>query len=163
LGISQREFRSDLYYRLNVFPIRMPPLRERREDIPLLVEHFVQKYAARMGRAIDSIPAKTMEGLVQWSWPGNIRELENFIERSVILTTGTVLQAPMSELSPEAQGRGEKLAEQEREHIIRVLRECHGQLGGPNGAAALLGLKRTTLQSKLTHLGIDPGAFRRES
>jgi formate hydrogenlyase transcriptional activator len=160
-AVNQREFRSDLYYRLNVFPIRTPPLRERREDIPPLVEHFVGKYAARMGKPIASIPAKTMEALVQWPWPGNIRELENFVERSVILTSGKVLQVPLSELSAVvAQRNSETLAERERECILRALRECKGRLGGPNGAAARLGLKRTTLQSKLRHLGIDLRAFR---
>jgi formate hydrogenlyase transcriptional activator len=161
VAMNQREFRSDLYYRLNVFPIIMPPLRERREDIPLLVEHFVRKYADRMAKPIASIPAKTMEVLVQWPWPGNIRELENFVERSVILTSGKVLQVSLSELSTTvAHGRGETLAERERERILRALRDCNGRLGGPNGAAARLGLKRTTLQSKLSHLGIDPGRFR---
>jgi formate hydrogenlyase transcriptional activator len=125
------------------------------------VEHFVGKYAARMGKPIASIPAKTMEALVQWPWPGNIRELENFVERSVILTSGKVLQVPLSELSAVvAQRNSETLAERERECILRALRECKGRLGGPNGAAARLGLKRTTLQSKLRHLGIDLRAFR---
>lgn len=160
-SVEQREFRSDLYYRLNVFPIRMPPLRERREDIPLLIEHFLRKYAARMGKSITSIPAKTMEALVQWAWPGNIRELENFVERSVILTPGTVLQVPLSELlTPAAKGSGKTLRERERERILQALRECNGKMGGPEGAAARLGLKRTTLQSRLGPLGIDPSNFR---
>ena len=162
-SVEQREFRSDLYYRLNVFPIRTPPLRERREDIPLLVEHFVRKYATRMNKSI-SIPSKTMEMLVRWEWPGNIRELENFVERSVILTPGSVLQAPLSELQKvAAEGDRDKnvnLRDKERERILQVLRECHGKLGGPDGAAARLGLKRTTLQSKLDLLGIKPGAYR---
>jgi formate hydrogenlyase transcriptional activator len=161
LAVNQREFRSDLYYRLNVFPINTPPLRDRRGDIPLLAEHFVRKYAERMGKTITSIPAKSMETLVQWSWPGNIRELENFMERSVILTPGKVLQAPFSELSLTAsEGRSETLRERERERIVRALRECKGRLGGPSGAAARLGLKRTTLQSKLSQLEIDPRGFR---
>ncbi|MGA7695096.1 MAG: sigma 54-interacting transcriptional regulator, partial [Candidatus Sulfotelmatobacter sp.] len=164
-SVRHHEFRSDLYYRLNVFPIRIPPLRERREDIRLLVEHFVRKYASRMNKSITSIPAKTIEALVQWAWPGNIRELENFVERSVILTPGSVLQAPLSELQTAAdegnRGSSGSLREQERERILRVLRECKGQLGGPDGAAARLGLKRTTLQSKLSHLGIKPGTFRK--
>jgi len=164
-SVRHHEFRSDLYYRLNVFPIRIPPLRERREDIRLLVEHFVRKYASRMNKSITSIPANTIEALVQWAWPGNIRELENFVERSVILTPGSVLQAPLSELQTAAdegnRGSSGSLREQERERILRVLRECKGQLGGPDGAAARLGLKRTTLQSKLSHLGIKPGTFRK--
>ena len=163
--VEQGLFRSDLYYRLNVFPIRIPPLRERREDIRLLVEHFVRKYASRMNKSITSIPAKTIEALAQWAWPGNIRELENFLERSVILTPGSVLQAPLSELQTAAdegnRGSSGTLREQERERVLRVLRECNGQLGGPDGAAARLGLKRTTLQSKLSHLGIKPGTFRK--
>jgi len=160
-SVNQREFRSDLYYRLNVFPVRTPPLRERREDIPLLIEHFVRKYAARMGKSTPRTPAKTMEALVQWGWPGNIRELENFVERSVILTPGLVLQVPLSELmAPVDESNIDTLKERERERILRVLRECRGQLGGPNGAAARLGLKRTTLQSKLTHFGINPGSYR---
>jgi formate hydrogenlyase transcriptional activator len=160
-SVGQKEFRSDLYYRLNVFPIRIPPLRDRREDIPLLVEHFVRKYAARMGKTISSVPTKTMEALVQWIWPGNIRELENFIERSVILTPGSVLQPPLGELRAEhVEQKTATLREKERERILRVLHECNGQLGGPNGAAARLGLKRTTLQSKLSQLGISPKNYR---
>jgi PAS domain S-box-containing protein len=160
-SVNQREFRTDLYYRLNVFPLRTPPLRERREDIPLLIEHFVRKYANRMNKAILSIPAKTMETLMQWGWPGNIRELENFVERSVILTPGSVLQVPLGELHAEPdREESETLRETERERILRALRECNGQLGGPNGAAARLGLKRTTLQSKLNAFGINPGGYR---
>ena len=157
--VRQNEFRSDLYYRLSVFPIRLPPLRERREDIRLLVEHFVQKCSQRMNKSITSIPKKTMEALMEWEWPGNVRELENFIERSVILTQGSVLVAPLSELAPigtEEKRVDETLEATEREHILRALRESHGQIGGPRGAAARLGLKRTTLQSKLKHLGINP-------
>ena len=160
-SVNRREFRSDLYYRLNVFPLRSPPLRERRDDIPLLIEHFVRKYASRMNKSILTIPAKTMETLVQWAWPGNIRELENFVERSVILTPGPVLQVPLSELHAEAEPEESvTLHDKQRERILRALRECKGQLGGPNGAAARLGLKRTTLQSKLTQLGINPGGYR---
>jgi len=157
--VRQNEFRSDLYYRLNVFPIRLPPLRERREDIHSLVEHFVQKCARRMNKSITSIPKRTMEALIEWEWPGNVRELENFIERSVILTQGSVLVAPLSELAPirtEEKSVDETLEATEREHILRALRECHGQIGGPKGAAMRLGLKRTTLQSKLKHFGINP-------
>ena len=165
-SVKAHSFRSDLYYRLNVFPILIPPLRERREDIRPLVEHFVRKFAGRMRKSIASIPSRTMETLVRWEWPGNIRELENFIERSVILTPGSVLQAPLSELKAAAHAdNGEskdkdKVRDKERDRILRVLRDCHGRLGGPDGAAARLGLKRTTLQSKLDHLGIKPGTFR---
>jgi formate hydrogenlyase transcriptional activator len=157
--VRENEFRSDLYYRLNVFPIRVPPLRERREDIPLLVEHFVRKCGRRMNRSITSIPKKTMDALMGWEWPGNVRELENFIERSVILTQGSVLVSPLSELRPisaEEKSADESLEAAEREHILRALRESHGQIGGLRGAAMRLGLKRTTLQSKLKHLGINP-------
>jgi formate hydrogenlyase transcriptional activator len=164
-SVKAREFRSDLYYRLNVFPILIPPLRERREDIRPLVEHFVRKFAHQMKKSITSIPSKTMEMLVRWEWPGNIRELENFVERSVILSPGSVLQAPLSELQKavdegDGGGKNVKLRDKERERILQVLRECHGKLGGPDGAAARLGLKRTTLQSKLDQLGIKPGAYR---
>jgi PAS domain S-box-containing protein len=160
-SVRENEFRSDLYYRLNVFPIRMPPLRERREDIPLLVEHFVRRLASRMNRSIASIPKKTMEALVQWHWPGNVRELENFIERSVILSQGSVLAAPINELMiiPEA-GATDTLRAREREHILRVLRESRGQLSGPKGAAARLGLPRSTLQSKLKQFGIEHQHYR---
>ena len=161
-SVKEREFRSDLYYRLNVFPILIPPLRERREDIRPLIEHFVRKFAAQMKKSIISIPAKTMELLVRWPWPGNIRELENFVERSVILTQGSVLHAPVAELqnSVEPTSGGDTLREKERERILKALRDCRGRLGGPEGAAARLGLKRTTLQSKLDHLGIKPGGYR---
>jgi formate hydrogenlyase transcriptional activator len=162
-SVKGREFRSDLYYRLNVFPILIPPLRERREDIRPLVEHFVRKFAHQMKKSITSIPSKTMEMLVRWEWPGNIRELENFIERSVILSPGAVLQAPLSELEKavdEGNGKNITLRDKERERILQALRACRGKLGGPDGAAARLGLKRTTLQSKLDQLGIKPGAYR---
>ena len=163
-SVKAHEFRSDLYYRLNVFPIYLPPLRDRREDIRPLVEHFVRKFAGQMKKSITSIPSRTMETLVRWNWPGNIRELENFLERSVILTPGAVLQSPLSELQTAVKGGkgGENfsLRDKERERILRALRDCQGQLGGPDGAAARLGMKRTTLQSKLDHLGIKPGAFR---
>jgi PAS domain S-box-containing protein len=163
-SVKAREFRSDLYYRLNVFPIYIPPLRERREDIRPLVEHFVRKFAGRMKKSITSIPSRTMEALVRWEWPGNIRELENFLERSVILTPGSVLQSPLSELQMAVAGdKGGKDVSQrdkERERILRALRDCNGRLGGPDGAGARLGLKRTTLQSKLDQFGIKPGTFR---
>ena len=160
-SVGLRQFRSDLYYRLNVFPIRIPPLRERREDVPPLIEHFVRKCAGRLNKSITSIPTKTMERLVQWAWPGNIRELENFVERSVILTSGAILQVPLGELIAQPEERNsDTLHDKERERILRALRDCHGQLGGPHGAAARLGLKRTTLQSKLSHFGINPGSYR---
>jgi formate hydrogenlyase transcriptional activator len=163
-SVKAREFRSDLYYRLNVFPILIPPLRERREDIRPLVEHFVHKFALQMKKSITSIPSKTMEMLVRWEWPGNIRELENFVERSVILSPGSVLQSPLSEIERAVDegnaGRTVTLRDKERERILQVLRQCKGKLGGPDGAAARLGLKRTTLQSKLDQLGIKPAAFR---
>jgi PAS domain S-box-containing protein len=162
-SVKGREFRSDLYYRLNVFPILIPPLRERREDIRPLVEHFVRKFAHQMKKSITSIPSKTMEMLVRWEWPGNIRELENFLERSVILSPGAVLQAPLSELEKaveEGHSKNITLRDKERERILQVLRACKGKLGGPDGAAARLGLKRTTLQSKLDQLGIKPASYR---
>jgi formate hydrogenlyase transcriptional activator len=160
-SVNRGEFRRDLYYRLNVFPLRIPPLRDRREDIPLLIEHFVRKCSSRMKKSILSIPAKTMETLVRWAWPGNIRELENFVERFVILTPGSVLQVPLSELRAEHDDdESVTLRDKERERILRALRECNGQLGGPNGAAARLGLKRTTLQSKLNGFGIDAEGYR---
>ncbi|HYU45721.1 MAG TPA: sigma 54-interacting transcriptional regulator [Terriglobales bacterium] len=155
-SVKKSEFRSDLYYRLNVFPVRVPPLRERREDIRLLVEHFVRKCAKRANRKITSIPKKTIDALTGWDWPGNVRELENFVERSVILTQGSVLVSPLSQLKPPSEGAmTETLEAAEREHILRALRESRGQIGGPRGAAARLGLKRTTLQSKLKQMGID--------
>jgi len=163
-SVKRREFRSDLYYRLNVFPILIPPLRERREDIRPLIEYFVRKFAKQTQKSITSIPSKTMEILVRWGWPGNIRELENFVERSVILTPGSVLQAPLSELQTDMDGGhgriDDSLREHERERVVRALRECRGKLGGAEGAAARLGLKRTTLQSKLDNLGIKPADYR---
>ncbi|MGA8878437.1 MAG: sigma 54-interacting transcriptional regulator, partial [Candidatus Korobacteraceae bacterium] len=159
--IENREFRSDLYYRLNVFPIRIPPLRERPEDIPLLVRYFAQKYGRRMEKQIGSIPAATMKALASWHWPGNIRELENFIERSVILTHGSALQVPVSELGNNGNGNGngahvvETRDTGERDEILRALRETNGRVGGSEGAAARLGLKRTTLISRMKKLGID--------
>jgi formate hydrogenlyase transcriptional activator len=152
------KFRSDLYYRLNVFPIRIPPLRERRDDIPLLVEHFVQKFAQQMKKPITSVSKITMDALMSWDWPGNIRELENFIERSVILTQGSVLAPPLRELTPmfsTENSVNQTLEAKERDHILRALRECNGQISGMRGAAIRLGLKRTTLQSKMKRLGID--------
>ena len=155
--VENREFRGDLYYRLNIFPILLPPLRERPEDIPLLVAHFTDKYARRMDKRISRIPAETMDALKRYHWPGNVRELQNFIERATILTPGSTLQAPLSELrqaSREVQRRSHTLAEIERDQIIRALRESQWVLGGPGGAAERLGLKRTTLFYKMRKLGI---------
>jgi DNA-binding NtrC family response regulator len=157
--VKAGQFRIDLYYRLHVFPIILPPLRERREDIPSLIEHFVRKVSQKMGKSIISIPTKTMEELVRWDWPGNIRELENFVERSVILTQGSVLRAPLSELVT-ADLTSDLRRDVQRDRILLVVRECHGRLGGPQGAAARLGLKRTTLQSKLEQMGIKPAVYR---
>jgi formate hydrogenlyase transcriptional activator len=156
--VAEGQFREDLFYRLNVFPILMPPLRLRARDIPLLVRHFVQKIARRHDKKIETIPSGTMDALVRWHWPGNVRELENFIERSVILSSGSVLRAPLSELEPgsdEDIPADATLVSAEREHIARVLRECGGVISGPRGAAEKLGLKRTTLQSKMRKLGIS--------
>jgi len=154
-SVASKDFRSDLFYRLNIFPVCVPPLRERREDIPDLVRYFVQKFAARMHRAIESMPSETMEALMNWSWPGNVRELENLIERSVILTEGTALLVPLSELSGQVANSEEaSLQNVEREYIIQKLRETRGLISGPKGAARLLGVKRTTLQSKMERLGI---------
>jgi formate hydrogenlyase transcriptional activator len=155
--VEQREFRSDLYYRLKVFPIEIPPLRERLEDISLLVEYFVSQHARRMNRQIETIPADVMQAFIRWRWPGNVRELENFIERAVILSPGPILRAPLAELELSAEPLKEpnaNLHDAEREHILRVLREAKGMISGPVGAAKRLGLKRTTLNSKLKKLGI---------
>jgi formate hydrogenlyase transcriptional activator len=155
--VAQREFRSDLFYRLKVFPIRVPALREREEDIPLLVRHFVHKFAERMGRYIETIPRETMQALAQWSWPGNVRELENLMERSVILSDSAVLRVPLEEIKAQNSGSDRQdhtLDNTERQHIIRILTETHGVIAGQNGAAQRLGLKRTTLQSKMQRLGI---------
>src|SRR5438445_1482920 len=156
--IEDREFRSDLYYRLNVFPIRIPPLRERPEDIPLLVRYFAQKYGRRMEKKIESIPATALKQLANWNWPGNIRELENFIERAVILTHGSALEVPVSELRRTGAAVSPPIPRESREHdeILRVLRETRGHVARPNGAATRMGIKRTTLISRMKKLGIDP-------
>jgi PAS domain S-box-containing protein len=161
--VADKKFREDLYYRLNVFPISLPPLRERRSDIPALVRHFVEKHATRMGKRIANIPHETMSALESWSWPGNIRELENMVERMVILTRGGVLAPPPMELDVPNDLAGDNLTEMEREHIIRVLQETNGVLSGASGAASRLGVKRTTLQSMLKRFGIEPHEFRRGS
>ena len=157
-SVADHQFRNDLFYRLNVFPIHLPALRERREDIPLLVRFFVRKFARRMDRPIERIPKETMAALKAWYWPGNVRELENLMERSVILSPGRTLHVPLSEMSSSVPGAviplDDSLNTAEREHIMRVLRETGGLISGPNGAARRLGLKRTTLQSKMQRLRI---------
>jgi formate hydrogenlyase transcriptional activator len=191
--VADREFRNDLYYRLNVFPIRIPPLRDRREDIPLLVGYFVQKCAKQMQKRIESVPVSVMKGLTAWEWPGNIRELENFVERAVILTRGKSLEAPLAELlsrsqknkhvpfsaqpaqasAPRAEddiarivretvasmkGKGAESEHAKKQHdeIVRVLTECKGRVGGTEGAAARMGISRTTLISRMKRLEINP-------
>ena len=159
--VEENQFRADLYYRLHVFPLTVPPLRLRREDIPLLTRYFVQKHAQRMGRGIDTIPTSVMNALTSYHWPGNIRELQNVLERSVILTAGNVLQVPMSELigqtSPAPMRGCSPAAPQnpERARILKALGEARGQVGGPDGAAARLGMRRTTLQSRMSKLNIS--------
>jgi formate hydrogenlyase transcriptional activator len=158
--VKRNEFRSDLYYRLNVFPIPLPPLRERREDIRALVEHFVEIYARRMDKRIENIPPETMSALASYEWPGNIRELQNFIERSVILSTGAVLLPPLAELKrcPEVESmEAITLEEAERDHIRKTLEQTHWVVAGPNGAAARLGIKRSTLYFRMQKLGISRG------
>jgi formate hydrogenlyase transcriptional activator len=154
--VADRTFRSDLYYRLRVFPLLVPPLRERPEDIPTLVRYFVQKHARRLNRAVETIPAETLEALVRYPWPGNIRELENLIERAVIVSPGPVLRVPLGELKPPTEAPGEQLTlhAAEREHILRALEATNWVLSGPRGAAVRLGMKRTTLQSKMRKLGV---------
>ena len=187
--ITNKEFRSDLYYRLNVFPIRIPPLRDRREDIPLLVSYFVQKFAKQMQKNIEAIPVSVMKGLAAWDWPGNIRELENFVERAVILTRGKSLEAPLAELrksspvEPEPSGsvqpgnehiarivketieslNGKKNvdehARRQREEIVQALTESRGRVGGSDGAAVRIGINRSTLLSRMKKLGINPRKY----
>jgi len=185
--VASREFRSDLFYRLNVFPIRIPPLRERREDIPLLVSYFVQRFAKHMQKRIDAIPVAVMKGLAAWDWPGNIRELENFIERAVILTRSKSLEAPLAELrkaephkrmAPEPaqddiarivretisalkgkQHPFDASARKQRDEIVLALKESKGRVGGHQGAAARMGLNRTTLLARMKKLGIHPRQF----
>jgi formate hydrogenlyase transcriptional activator len=155
--VAARTFRSDLYYRLRVFPLVMPPLRERQEDIPTLVRYFVQKHARRMNRTVETIPSETLDLLVRYSWPGNIRELENLIERAVIVSPGPVLRVPLSELKlPSEPAAGEMLTLEaaQREHVLKALEATNWVLAGPSGAAAKLGMKRTTLQSRMQKLGL---------
>jgi formate hydrogenlyase transcriptional activator len=186
--VAEREFRADLFYRLNVFPIRIPPLRERREDIVLLTKYFVQKLAKQMDKKIDSVPARVIKELMAWDWPGNIRELENFIERAVILTRGRTLEAPLSELRKANSSEPARIpaprnedeiarfvketvstlngkhdmdehVKKQREEIIRVLTECKGRIAGANGAATRMGMRRTTLISRIKRFGINPYQF----
>jgi formate hydrogenlyase transcriptional activator len=162
--VAEKHFRSDLYYRLNVFPIVIPPLRERREDIPLLVQYFVHTYARRLHKRIETIPAQAMTALTAYHWPGNVRELEHFIERAVILSRDLELQPPLAELPPHmpsssavasSANHAVTLRDAEREHILRTLEETRWVISGSAGAAARLGLKRTTLQAMVKRLGID--------
>ena len=156
--VEEQKFRADLFYRLNVFPVHVPPLRERQDDIPLLVRHFVQQFARRMGKAVDTVPTETMNALVHYHWPGNIRELQNLVERAVILSTGPILKVPLNDLqalpAPAAARKIETLEEAERRHILEALDASAWVISGPNGAAASLGLKRSTLQARMDKLGI---------
>ena len=158
--VEENKFRADLYYRLAVFPMNVPPLRERREDIPSLTRYFVQKHSRRMGRNIESIPTHAMEVLTNYDWPGNIRELQNVIERSVVLSSGPELRVALPEMITRSapvvlHGRASNVTElAERARILQVLRETNGMVGGTDGAAARLGLKRTTLQSRMRKLNI---------
>jgi formate hydrogenlyase transcriptional activator len=162
--IEAGKFRSDLYYRLNVFPVRVPPLRERPEDIPMLVRHFVREFNRRNNRNVEVIPSDTMNVLVRYSWPGNIRELQNIVERAVIVSTGPVLQVPVSDLQPASPAKSLRvdgknlrglLNETERSQILNALAACNWVVAGGSGAAALLGMKRTTLQVRMQKLGIQ--------
>src|SRR5258706_14745756 len=156
--VKRNEFRSDLYYRLNVFPLHLPPLRGRREDIPALVEHFVEIYARRMGKQIERISPETMSELTSYPWPGNIRELQNFIERSVILSSGNVLNSPLTSLrsAAEVESIGPiTMEDAERDHIRKTLEQTRWVVSGPNGAAARLGIKRSTLYFRMQQLGIS--------
>jgi transcriptional regulator with GAF, ATPase, and Fis domain len=187
--VADKEFRSDLYYRLNVFPIRIPPLRDRKEDIPVLVNYFVQKFAREMQKRIETVPVAVTKGMTTWDWPGNIRELENFIERAVILTRGRSLEAPLEELhksntdpathgaaeqDPEGLARflkeavdalkqnksvAEDYAKKQREEIVHALTESKGRVGGATGAAARMGINRNTLVSRMKKFGIYPKQY----
>jgi formate hydrogenlyase transcriptional activator len=175
--VAQRAFRSDLYYRLNVFPIQIPALRERTEDIPLLVRYFVQKFSRSLNKAVEYIPAEAMDALASYSWPGNVRELENLIERAVLLSPGKELRVPLYELRSAANVSSNAvsgppssftsltssssftssistLEEAERQHILRALKQTQWRIAGPKGAAVILGMKRTTLQARMRKLGI---------
>jgi len=167
--VAQRQFRNDLYYRLNVFPIQIPALRERHEDIPLLVRYFVQRFSRSLNKAVEYIPADAMDALVRYTWPGNVRELENLIERAVLLSPGKELRIPRSELKSDAPIAAEEnsfapatslatkistLEEAERQHILRALKQTQWRIAGAKGAATVLGMKRTTLQARMRKLGI---------
>jgi len=156
--VKRNEFRSDLYYRLNVFPISLPPLRERRADIPALVTHFVELYGRRMGKHIEHVSPDTMSALISYLWPGNIRELQNFIERSVIVTSGNVLHPPLMSLKTAAAAESIgaiTLEDAERGHILKILEQTRWVVSGPNGAASRLGIKRSTLYFRMQKLGIS--------
>jgi transcriptional regulator with GAF, ATPase, and Fis domain len=157
--VANKQFRADLFYRLNVIPIDLPPLRERVQDIPLLVEYFVRKLSARLNRSIDLIPDEVMEVLKAHDWPGNIRELQNCIERAVVFSPGPVLRLPITDLKPvttqASASASRTLAEADRQHILEVLKQTDWQIGGQDGAAIRLGLPRTTLLSKMSRLGIE--------
>jgi formate hydrogenlyase transcriptional activator len=155
--VADGYFRSDLFYRLHIFPLHMPALRERSSDIPLLVRHFAEKFSLLMNKKIETIPDELMDAMMRRAWPGNVRELEHFVERCVILSNGPVLRAPVEEFeahSDPCAGLADALISVRREHIVKVLRETGGVISGPKGAAARLGLKRTTLQSMMQRLGI---------
>jgi formate hydrogenlyase transcriptional activator len=169
--VEEGKFRSDLFFRLNVFPISIPALRERAEDIPVLVRHFAQEFSRRMNKTIDTISSGTMEALCRYPWPGNIRELQNVIERAVILSPGPVLAVPFAELQPHTKhgpalekpaGRSTRppvrsiLTDVDRDQIIQALKDAHGRIGGPDGAASRLSLKRTTFITRMKKLGIVP-------
>jgi formate hydrogenlyase transcriptional activator len=162
--VEKGEFRADLYYRLKVFVIQIPPLRQRPDDIPPLVRHYVEKYAGRMKKDIPAVPKEAMETFVRYAWPGNVRELQHFVERAVILTHRSVLRAPLAELkqsiqqrqgTPKASSKRQTLEEIERDSILQALRESNWVVGGPEGAAVKLGLKRTTLASRMEKLGLS--------
>jgi formate hydrogenlyase transcriptional activator len=163
--VEQQKFRSDLFYRLNVFPIHVPALRERPEDLPLLIRHFAELFSRRMNKPIQSIPTETMNALLQYHWPGNVRELQNVIERAVILSTQGVLRVPVSDLKvpaprtehpePASMKRARSAPAPAREEIVRALKDSGGRVGGDDGAAAKLGMKRTTFIALLKRLGID--------
>jgi formate hydrogenlyase transcriptional activator len=156
--VEDQKFRADLFYRLNVFPIRIPPLRERPEDIPLLVRHFAQQFARQGNKTIETIPSEIMNSLVRYQWPGNVRELQNVIERAVILSSGPLLQVPLKDLkvsgSEASPRKSETLQEAERKHILAALRETNWVVGGPNGAATRLGMNRSTLQFRMKKMGM---------
>jgi formate hydrogenlyase transcriptional activator len=167
--VGEQKFRSDLFFRLNVFPIHVPPLRERQSDIPLLVRHFVQQFAKRMNKAIDTIPSATIDALCRYHWPGNIRELQNVIERGVITSTGPILRVDVADLKISKPQLAEKasssgstngalrdvLEETERQQILKALKQSNWVVAGPNGAAAKLGMNRSTLQLRMNKLGIS--------